>query len=78
MDDSPLKAALKKLLAHGDAATDSKLTRMAAAKKAPTEMCPDCKEAPLVDGRCGKCGYAAPQDESGDLADLLEQGGQEG
>lgn len=79
MDDSALKMALRKLLAHGEAAEDAKLTKMAAAKNAPApEMCPECKK-PLVDGKCPDCGYEKPEAEGGaedesELAGLLEQG----
>ncbi len=81
MDDGALREALKKLLAHGEAAEDSKLMKMAAAKKAPPpaapEMCPECQK-PLVEGKCPECGYEKPvvdeNEGQGDLASLLEQG----
>ena len=76
-----LKAALSKLLAHGEAASDAKLMRMAdAKKKVPTAeaMCPDCK-VPMVDGKCPDCGKEAGAEDAGegDLAELLEQGAKE-
>lgn len=74
----PLKAALAKFLAHGEAAKDKGLTRMAAAKKggaAAPEACPECGK-PMVDGQCPACGYEKPAVDSGDgdLASLLEHG----
>ncbi len=85
MDKDALKAALHGLMQKGSLATDNKLSRLAAAKKAPPaaapEMCPECK-VPLEEGKCAQCGYeleAAPEDEGGgDLAALLESGAQEG
>ena len=75
-----MKAALSKLLAHGEAASDAKLMRMADKKKAPTAeaMCPDCK-VPMVDGKCPDCGKEAGAEDAGegDLAELLEQGAKE-
>lgn len=76
MDDSALKMALRKLLAHGEAAEDAKLTKYAASKKAPSEMCPECKK-PMMGEKC-ECGYekeaeGAAEDEE-ELAGLLEQG----
>jgi len=77
MNDSALKAALQKLLAHGDAVEDTKLTRMAAAKKAPKpDACPECSK-PLLDGKCEACGYEKPMDQDASedgMADLLEMG----
>ena len=80
MDPSVLKAALSRLLAHGEAAGDAKLTRMAEEKKkvgsSEPQVCAECK-VPMVDGKCPDCGKEAEppqdggQDESG-LADLLE------
>lgn len=78
MEDTALKAAIRKLLDHGEAAQDAKMMKMAAAKKGPVaapEMCDDCEVA-MVDGKCPKCGKeSAPagEDES-ELAGLLEQG----
>lgn len=79
MNDSPLRAALQKLLAQGEAASDSRMMKAHAAKNAPPaaapEMCPECKE-PLLEGKCAKCGYEAPAAGADDseLAGLLEQG----
>lgn len=73
MDDSALKIALRKLLAHGEAAEDSKMMKFAASKKpgvAP-EMCPECKK-PMAGPKC-ECGYEKPEEEGSELADLLEQ-----
>jgi tRNA(Ile2) C34 agmatinyltransferase TiaS len=82
MDDSALKAALRKLLAHGEAAKDASLTKFAASKKvvppvAP-EKCPECG-AEMVGGKCEACGYEAEAEgaEDGELASLLESGAQE-
>lgn len=70
MGDS-LKAALRNLLAKGEAAQDGKLKKYAAAKKGPpAEMCPDC-DKPLVDGKCD-CGFEKEADDDG-LAEALEQ-----
>ncbi len=83
MDDTALREAMQRLLDHGEAAEDSKLTRMAAAKKGPAaapESCPEC-EAPLVEGKCAKCGYSKPEEageDESELAGLLEQGAAEG
>ncbi len=75
MDDSALRIALKRLLAHGEAAEDQKLVKMAEAKKAPpAEMpCPEC--AKLEDGqKCEACQAKEGGEDEGDLASLLEQG----
>ncbi len=83
MDGDALKEALRRLLAQGDAASDMKLKRLAASKKAPpaaaAEPCPECQK-PLVDGKCEACGYEAPAEGGDDdgLASLLEQGAAEG
>ncbi len=77
MDDTALRAALKKLLAHGEAAEDSKLMKLAASKKGPPAAapCPDC--ALLEDGeKCEKCAALEGEESGGEdeLAGLLEQG----
>ncbi len=76
MDDSALKAALRKLLAHGEAAEDNKMKKFAAAKKAPVAApCAEC--ALLEDGeQCEKCA-GSPVEDEGELAGLLEQGAAE-
>lgn len=73
MDDSALREALKKLLAHGEAADDQKMMAMAAAKKKPADA--DCAEcAQLEPGeKCEKCAGTPAEDDSA-LAGLLEQG----
>ena len=80
MNDTPLRMALKKLLAQGEMASDNRMMKAHAAKNAPPaaapEMCPECK-IPLEDGKCPKCGYAAGEDDN-ELAGLLEQGAAEG
>lgn len=79
MDDTALKAAIRKLLDHGEAAEDSKLMRMAAAKKAPLAAapCPEC--AAMEDGqKCEKCAALEGGDDESELAGLLEQGAAEG
>ena len=83
MNDSSLKAALRKLLAHGEVIEDKKLMGMAAKKNAPpAEMCPKCG-APMSEGvppepdKCPKCGYVKADAEDGgenEMAGLLEQG----
>lgn len=79
MDETPLRAALQKLLAQGEAASDNRMLKAHAAKNAPPpaapEMCPECKE-PLIEGKCAKCGYETPSGEAdeSELAGLLEQG----
>ena len=73
MDDSALKAALRNLLAKGEKASDNKLRKFAASKKAPPvveEACPEC-EKPMMGGKCEACGYE-PQDEESGLAEALE------
>mgnify|MGYP006313120361 FL=1 len=82
MDDSALKAALRKLLAHGEAAKDASLSKFAASKKPPAptmaEKCPECGSE-MVNGKCLKCGYEAESEgaDEGELASLLESGAQE-
>lgn len=77
MHDSVISEALRRLMAHGGAQQDSKLMKMAQAKKgAPVAEaeCPECK-VPLADGKCPQCGYSADEEANeGDLASLLEQG----
>jgi len=74
MDDGALRAALQKLLAHGEAAQDSKMMKMAAAKKAPPPAAPCAECALLEEGeKCEKCAALGGEDE-GELAGLLEQG----
>ncbi len=78
MDDTALRAALEKLLAHGEAADDAELMKMAAAKKAgpPPTPCPDC--AQLEDGqKCEKCAALEGGADDGELAGLLEQGAED-
>lgn len=75
MDDSALGAAIKRLLAMGDAAEDAKMKRYAASKKpmAAPEACPECK-SPMEGGKCAKCGYESKgEEDEGELAALLEQ-----
>jgi hypothetical protein len=74
MDDSALRMALKRLLAHGEAAEDSKMQKFAASKKPglPSEPCPECKK-PMMGDAC-ECGYEKPKEDESELADLLEQG----
>ena len=74
MDDSALKVALRKLLAHGEAAEDSKLVRMAAAKKSPpVAPCAEC--ALLEEGeKCEACAAKGGGEDEGELAGLLEAG----
>ncbi len=85
MDDGALREALQRLLAHGEAAKDSKLMSMANAKKAPlavADVCPKCG-APMSEAgdgpdTCTKCGYVSADAEDnadqGGLADLLDGG----
>ncbi len=85
MDDSALKIALKRLLAHGNAAEDAKMVKLANSKKpmAAPDMCPKCNVA-MVDGKCPKCGLEATAEDAmdggdgEDMASLLEQGASEG
>ncbi len=79
MDDTALKAALRKLLAHGEAAQDSKLMKMAAAKKAPPVAAP-CAECALLESgeKCEKCAVEPQGEDESELAGLLEQGAAEG
>jgi len=79
MNDSPLRAALRKLLAQGEMAADNNLKRSFApkAEAAPSAMCPECKE-PLEEGKCAKCGYEEKGEDESALAEALEQGGAEG
>jgi len=79
MDDAALRSALKRLLAHGEAAKDQELVGLANAKKAPAaEACPECHE-PMEGGKCAACGFEAPAsgDGDGELAELLESGARE-
>ena len=82
MNDGALRAALKKLLAVGEGASDSAMKARFAKKNAPPApaeaMCPECKVA-LVDGACPECGYTAPAEEDGEgeMADLLAAGSEE-
>lgn len=76
-NDSALRMALQRLLAHGDAIQDKKMMAMAAAKKGGGEMagCPMCAEMP--DGEmCEECKakQAAEAGSESELADALEQG----
>lgn len=75
MDDSALKAALRKLLAHGDMAQDNKMMAMAKAKKGPqvAEPCPECAMMPEGE-KCEACKAKEGGDDEGELAGLLEQG----
>lgn len=79
MNDSPLRAALRKLLAQGEMAADNNMKRSFAPKAAPNavEVCPECKD-PLEEGKCAKCGYEEKGEDENALADALEQGGAEG
>ena len=81
MSDNALRAALQKLLAQGEQASDNQLLKAHAAKNAPPpvapEMCEDCK-VPYEGGKCPKCGKEAQAGEDeGELASLLEQGASE-
>jgi hypothetical protein len=79
MSDSALRAALQKLLAQGEQASDNRMLKAHAAKNAPPaaapEMCPECQK-PLAEGKCVECGYEAPAEgaEDSELAGLLEAG----
>ncbi len=80
MDDGALRAALQRLLAHGEAAGDAKMMSLAKGNHpvAP-ESCPDCGTE-MVDNKCPSCGYEKPLDGADDeagLADLLESGAKE-
>lgn len=72
MNDSPLRAALRKLLAQGESAADNNMRKQFAPPQAenPAETCPECK-VPLDEGKCAKCGYAG--EDEGALAETLEQ-----
>lgn len=75
MDDSALKVALRKLLDHGDAAEDSKLLKMAAAKKGPPIEAPCAECAKLEDGeKCEACASKEGGEDESELAGLLEAG----
>ena len=78
MDGDALKAAIRKLLDHGEAAEDSKLMKMAAAKKAPVVApCAEC--AALEEGeKCEACAAKEGGEDESELAGLLEQGAAEG
>jgi len=78
MNDGALRAALQKLLAVGEGASDNAMKARFAKKNAPVvepATCPECQK-PLVEGKCEACGYSAPAegDEENELAELLEQG----
>ncbi len=75
MEDSALKAALRRLLAHGEAAEDNKLTKLAAAKKAPPAPAP-CAECALLEPgeKCEACAAKEGGGEDAELAGLLEAG----
>lgn len=67
MDDTALKEALKRLLAHGEAASDMKMLKYAESKKPkqpgqPLAMCAEC-EMEMTGGKCQKC--------DSELAELL-------
>lgn len=75
MDDTALKAALRKLLAHGEAAQDNKMMKMAAAKNAPPPAAPCAECAMLEEGeKCEKCAGLEGGEDEGELAGLLEAG----
>ena len=79
---NPMKAALHKLLSHGEDAKDQGLMRMAAAKKgahAAPEVCPECAASRWWTASAPPGGYEKPALESGDgdLASLLESGAKE-
>lgn len=88
MDDSALKEALQRLLAHGNAAGDRNMMKLADSKKPQpaAEVCSKCG-APMSEGddpsmpdKCPKCGYEKSDAEDGgdsDMAALMEQGSQE-
>ncbi|MEY4956503.1 MAG: hypothetical protein RL409_760 [Gemmatimonadota bacterium] len=79
MNDTPLRNALRKLLAQGEMVADRNMQRAAGAKNAPpavAEQCPECN-VPLVDGKCPKCGYEAQGEDESELAATLEQGAEE-
>ncbi len=75
MDDTALRAALKKLLAHGEAAQDAGLMKLAASKKGPPAAAP-CEECALLEEgeKCEKCAGVDPGAGDDELAGLLEQG----
>ncbi len=73
MNDSPLRAALRKLLAQGEQAADNNMRKQFSPQAPnPAESCPECK-VPLDEGKCAKCGYAAEVEDEGALAETLEQ-----
>ncbi len=87
MNPDALKAALGKLLSHGEKAKDQSMMEMAKkGKPAAPDLCPEC-HVPLIDGgKCPKCGYTKPEEtqnegesaseDSGEgLAGILEQAG---
>jgi hypothetical protein len=72
--DSALRAALEKLLAQGEQASDNSMLQAHAAKNAPPpEACPECK-VPLVDGKCAQCGYAGEVEDMSGLQELGAEG----
>lgn len=78
MDDSALKAAIQRLLDHGEAAQDSKMMQMAAAKKAPPPVAPCAECSAMPEGeKCEKCALEGGGDDESELAGLLEQGASE-
>ena len=73
MNDSPLRAALRKLLAQGEQAADNNMRKQFSPQAPnPAESCPECK-VPLEEGKCAKCGYAEEVEDEGALAETLEQ-----
>ena len=78
MNDSPLRAALRKLLAQGEQAADNNMRKQFSPQAPnPAESCPECK-VPLEEGKCAKCGYEEKGEDESALAEALEQGGAEG
>ena len=75
-NETPLRNALRKLLAQGEEFADNRMRKDFAAKTAPPpsspEMCDDCK-VEMVDGKCPQCGKAGGENEN-ELADALEMG----
>jgi len=75
MDGDALKAAIRKLLDHGEAAEDNKLLKMAAAKKGPPAVAPCAECAGLEDGeKCEACAAKEGGEDESELAGLLEAG----
>lgn len=78
MQDNALKDAIRALLDQGSAVEDTKLKRMAAAKKMgpPPEPCAEC--ALLEEGeKCEACAAKEGGEDEGELAGLLEAGAEE-